>query len=87
MSIYTHKEARTALDEALKARSAVLNSQEYKIANRTQRRALLAEVNADLTKWEKELESIYASNPELNPNKLKTRKGPTITTLGYRYES
>ena len=86
MSIYSVEDAQKYLDEALKARSETLKSQEYKIANRSQRRALLAEINADLKKWEDELKSIYSANPELNPNKQnqKTRRGPTISTVGYR---
>jgi len=86
LSIYSVEDAQKYLDEALKARSETLKSQEYKIANRSQRRALLAEINADLKKWEDELKSIYSANPELNPNKQnqKTRRGPTISTVGYR---
>ena len=86
MSIYSVEDAQKYLAEALKARSETLKSQEYKIANRSQRRALLAEINSDLKKWEDELKSIYATNPELNPNKTtqKTRRGPTVSTMGYR---
>jgi len=86
LSIYSVEDAQKYLAEALKARSETLKSQEYKIANRSQRRALLAEINSDLKKWEDELKSIYATNPELNPNKTtqKTRRGPTVSTMGYR---
>jgi len=86
LSIYSVEDVQKYLAEALTARSETLKSQEYKIANRSQRRALLAEINADLKKWEDELKSIYAANPELNPNKQnqKTRRGPTVSTMGYR---
>lgn len=86
MSIYTYKDAKKYLDEALEARSAVLKSQRYKIANREQQRAMLSEVGADIKKWENELKEIIASNPDLNPNKntQKTRRGPTVSTIGYR---
>ena len=87
MSIYSVEDAKKYHKEALDARSATLKSQEYKIANRTQRRAMLSEVNADLEKWENELKAIYAANPELNPNKTtqRTRRGPTVSTVGYRH--
>ena len=86
MSIYSVEDAQKYLAEALKARSETLKSQEYKIANRSQRRAELDQLNKDIAKWEDELKSIYAANPELNPNKQnqKTRRGPTVSTMGYR---
>ena len=85
MSIYSYEDAKKYLDEALVARSATLKSQRYKISNREQQRAELEQLNRDIAKWEDELKSIYASNPELNPNKTqKTRRGITVSTLGYR---
>ena len=86
MSIYSYNDAKKYLDEALEARSATLKSQEYKIANRSQRRAMLSEIKADIEKWENELKEIFTSNPDLNPNKdtQKTRKGPGVSTIGYR---
>ena len=86
MSIYSVEDARKYLDEALVARSATLKSQRYKISNREQQRAELDQLNKDIIKWEDELKSIYATNPELNPNKTtqKTRRGPTVSTMGYR---
>jgi len=85
MSIYSYDDAKKCLDEALEARSATLKSQRYKIANREQQRAMLSEIMADLAKWENEVKDILAANPELDPNKnQKSRRGPTVRTMGYR---
>jgi len=85
MSIYSYDDAKKYLDEALKARSATLKSQRYKIANREQQRAMLSEIMADLAKWENEVKKILAANPELDLNKnQKSHKGPTVRTMGYR---
>ena len=85
MSIYSYDDAKKYLDEALKARTRTLNSQEYKIANRSQRMADLDQLNKDVKKWEDEIKEILAANPHLNPNKnQKRRRGPTIGTIGFR---
>lgn len=54
MSIYTYAEAKGYLDEALKARSAVLTSQSYQKGDRSLQRAMLADINKDISKWEAE---------------------------------
>lgn len=54
MAIYTYDEAKTYLNEALAARSAVLTSQSYQKGDRSLQRAMLADVNKDIAKWEKE---------------------------------
>lgn len=85
MSIYTLTDAQKYLDEALVTRSQTLKSQEYKLLNRSQRRVELEQLNADIVKWENEIKSIYVSNPQLNPNtSQKTRRGPTVSRVGYR---
>jgi len=85
LSIYSIEDANKYLKEALEARSATLKSQSYKIKGREQQRAELDQLNQDITKWEDELKEIYAANPELDPNKTqKIRRGPTVSTLGYR---
>ena len=85
MSIYLLEDAKKYLDEALLERSKTLKSQEYRLLNRSQRRVEFEQLTADITKWEDEIKSIYASNPELNPNTTqKTRRGPTVSTVGYR---
>jgi len=86
LSVYSYEDAKKYLDEALLARSATLKSQRYKVANREQQRVELQQLSDDITKWENELKEIFAANPELNPNhkKMKVRRGPTISRVGYR---
>lgn len=50
--------AQTHLDEALAAHTAVMNNQEYRIANRTYRRADLKDIQASITYWDKQVKSL-----------------------------
>lgn len=62
MSIYTYSEAKAYLDEALKARSAVLTSQSYQKGDRSLQRAMLADINDDISKWEKECNRLQSNS-------------------------
>jgi len=62
VSVYTQEEVKGYLKEALDARSKILQSQEYQINNRSNKRAMLSEVNIDIKKWENELKKILAED-------------------------
>jgi hypothetical protein len=62
VSVYTQEEVKGYLKEALDARSKILQSQEYQINNRSNKRAMLSEVNIDIKKWEDELKKILAED-------------------------
>jgi len=83
MSIYSLAQAQQYLDEALATRSKILKSQEYKLANRSQRRAELSQILEDIKKWEDEIKSIYALNPNLRTTTQKVRRGPTVSIVGF----
>jgi len=64
VSVYTQEEVKGYLKEALDARSKILQSQEYQINNRSNKRAMLSEVNIDIKKWENELKKILAEDKQ-----------------------
>lgn len=83
--VYSYEFAKSKLFKYLQKQDEIMESQEYKIANRTQRRALLSEVEAVIGKWEKIIDDHIKLDPTLSVSKTKkVRTGPTISTIGYR---
>lgn len=83
--VYSYKYAKDKLDSFLEEQEKIMKSQEYRIANRTQKRALLSEVEAVIGKWEKIVEEHIRLDSSLSATpKKKVRRGPTVRTLGYR---
>jgi exoribonuclease II len=58
MAGITLAQAEDMLAEALTARSAIMTSQEYRVGDRSLKRALLSEVNQDIKDWNAEVKRL-----------------------------
>ena len=61
MAGITLAQAQAALTEALAARSKILQSQSYKIGDRSSQRAALEAVNADIQFWDAKVRELDPS--------------------------
>lgn len=55
--------AGARLQQYLAAEQKVLQSQEYRIADRTQRRALLSDILAGITYWQERIDKLGGTTP------------------------
>ena len=62
MAGVTAAQAATKLSEALDAYSKILSSQEYSIANRTNKRAMLKDVEESIKYWDKKCKQLSRSS-------------------------
>lgn len=57
----TLAQAQTQLDAYLAAETKILTSQEYRIADRLNKRAMLADIQAGITLWNERVQSLTLS--------------------------
>lgn len=78
IEIYSEEYVQKKIDKYGDLEDKITISQEYRVANRETKRAMLRDVEKSLWKWER----IMMAHKRAKNKRL--RRGPTISSIGYR---